>query len=853
MATKLNGKHLVIVESPQKARTLERYLGEDFVVEASVGHVVDLPKSGLGVDVESGFEPEYVPIRGKAQVLASLRRAAREASDVLLATDPDREGEAIAYHIARQLGLEVGSERCRRITFNEITRTAVLAAIEHPGEIDVRRFEAQQARRILDRLVGYKLSPLLWKKISPVDPVSRRTLSAGRVQSVAVRLAVERERERRAFRSASYWDLNAHLRSRGQAFTGDLVALGGRRLATGKDFDEATGRLREGRGVLQLNERAVRELADRLAALPFRVESIEESRSVRRPYPPFTTSSLQQEANRKLNLLAGDTMRTAQRLYEAGHITYMRTDSVQLSSQAIEAARACAQRRYGAEFLSPKPRRFKTTAKGAQEAHEAIRPAGTEMKTASELRLSGREAALYDLIWKRTLATQMADARWRHVKATIAADDARFRASGKVLEFAGFYRAYVEGSDDPDAVLEDRETVLPPLEEGEVLECASLEPVSHETKPPARYTEASLVKALEAEGIGRPSTYAKIMSNIVERGYVRRAGKQLVPTYLAFAVTRLLEEHFPDLVDPGFTAAMEEALDEVAAGNLEWRGYLREFYSGENGFESRLTERESQIDPRTASTLRLSDLEPSVRIGRYGPFLEMERDGEKVTASIPDDIAPADLSNEQAIALLAERAAGPTLLGTDPDSGLGVFRMNGRFGPYVQLGEAEEDGPKPKRASLLPGMEPENVTLELALKLISLPRDLGPHPDDGTQVRAGVGRYGPYVVHAGDFRSLKPGDDVLEIGLERALELLAEPKKGRRRGRKVEPLREIGAHPDDGEPVLLFEGRYGPYVKHGKENASLPKGHDVESVTLEDAVQWLAEKATRPRTRKGKR
>ncbi len=841
-------RHLVIVESPAKARTLEGYLGDGYTVEASVGHVLDLPKSGLGVDVESGFEPEYVTIEGKGPVLKKLRSAAKKAGLILLATDPDREGEAIAYHIALQLGYEEGEdgERFKRITFNEITRSAVLAALEHPVGLNLKRVEAQQARRILDRLVGYKLSPLLWKKINP-------GLSAGRVQSVAVRLLVERERARRAFHSARFWDLRAQLQADGRSFAADLTHLAGAPLATGKDFDERSGELKTGVDVLWMDEASAAALRDRLADEVFSVASLEEKQSKRSPYAPFTTSSLQQEANRKLNLGARRTMRIAQRLYEDGLITYMRTDSVQLSEQAIVAIREKVKARYGAEYLSDKPRRFRTKTKGAQEAHEAIRPAGTRMPTAQELGLEGGARALYDLIWKRTVATQMAEARQKHLTALIEADDAVFRATGKVVEFAGFFRAYVEGRDDPEAALEDQEVVLPELAEGQQVACNELEALSHETKPPARYTDATLVKALESEGIGRPSTYAAIIATILDRGYAERQNKQLIPSFIAFAVTHLLEDHFPDLVDTGFTADMEDSLDAIASGTVDWRSYLRDFYSGAEGFEARVSEHEGAIDPREASTVELSDMRPRVRIGRYGPFLELERDGERLTAPIPEGVAPADLTDEEAISLIEKRAQGPEELGVDPATGESVYLLTGRFGPYVQLGETDEDGAKPPRASLPDTVSPERVTLDIALKLLAMPSSLGSHPDTDQPVKVGIGRYGPYVVHEGDYRSLQAEDDPLDITLDRALELLAQPKRRGRRGAGSKPIREIGGHPGDDEPIAVYKGRYGPYVRHKKTNASLPKGVEPEDVTIDMALELLEARRQRDAAKKSKK
>ena len=835
--------NLVIVESPAKARTLESYLGAGFSVQASVGHVRDLPKKGLGVDVENGFEPEYVTIEGKEPVLRKLRAAAAKADSILLATDPDREGEAIAYHIVEALTARKKTlrERFRRVTFNEITKGAVLAALEEPGEIDLPRIEAQQARRILDRLVGYRVSPLLWKKIKP-------GLSAGRVQSVAVRLLVERERERRAFRSGTWWRLRAHLAADGHAFTAELAALDGVAIASGRDFDERTGALKSGRKVVLLDGERAEALRGRLDDATFTVVKLQEKRSKRSPYPPFTTATLQQEANRKLNLGARETMRIAQALYEAGQITYMRTDSVTLSEAAISAIRSRVAARYGKEYLSPAPRRYKTKSRSAQEAHEAIRPSGTDMRTAAELGLTGRHKALYDLIWKRAVATQMADARLRHLNVQVDAEEARFRAAGKVIEFPGFFRAYVEGSDDPDAALENQETVLPDMREGQALDKRKLESRKHETKPPPRFTDAALVKELEADGIGRPSTYAAIISTVVDRGYAVRQSKQLVPTFIAFAVTGLLEDHFPDLVDTGFTADMEEELDEIARGNVDWRSYLADFYSGGNGLEARLLEREAAIDPREASTVRLHDLTPRVRIGRYGPFLELERNGDRLTASLPDDVAPADLSEEEAIDLLKKRAEGPDRLGEDPDSGETIYLMEGRYGPYVQRGETG-DGGKPKRSSLPKGMQPEDVTLATGLKLLSMPAPLGPHPESGDPVKVGIGRYGPYVVHQKDFRSLTGNDDPLEITFERAMELLSQPKTRGRRA-SATPLREVGAHPDDGEPVAIYKGRYGPYVKHGKTNASLPKAMEPDEVTVGVALDLLRKRKERDATRK---
>jgi DNA topoisomerase-1 len=845
MAKVDKARHLVIVESPHKAGTLKRYLGSDYLVEATKGHVVDLPKAGLGVDVDNDFEPQYEDISGRKSVVGKLRAEARKAERIFLATDPDREGEAIAYHIARKLGYPEEDGRFKRVRFTEVTRQAVLAAMADPGSIDHQRVDAQQARRVLDRLVGYGLSPLLWKKISPVDPVSRQPLSAGRVQSVAVRLTVLRELERRSFRRSEYWDLRANLQADGGAFEARLCSLDGRSLATGQDFDRTTGALRDGKLFLVLDEQGAAEAAERLAEAPFAVAGVEHKESQRSPYEPFRTSTLQKEANLKLNLRATETMRIAQRLYESGHITYMRTDSAHLSEQAIDAIRDRVESQFGGDFLSAKPRRFKTRSKSAQEAHEAIRPAGVAMHSAEELGLTGREGALYALIWKRTLACQMANARLHLVTVTVEADGAEFRASGKTIEFPGFFRAYVEGTDDPEAALENREEFLPALAEGDRLECLALLPEQHQTQSPPRYTQPSLTDALEAAGVGRPGTYAPILANVVDRGYVRVHGKQLVPTFTAFAVTQLLERHFDDLVDLDFTSAMEEALDKIAAGHIDWHEYLRRFYSGEKGFARRLERKESEIDAREASTLLFEDLDPiHVRIGRFGPFLARAVGDETLTASIPPDVAPADLTSELADEILRRKQEGGEPLGTDAGTGLPVFCLTGRFGPFVQLGEQETGGEKPKRVSLPKGMVAEEVDLVTAVGLLSLPRELGRHPDSGGPVKAGIGRYGPYVVHDGEYRSLERQDDVLTVGMERALELLSQPKRGRRRS-APRLLRELGEHPDDGSPIQILEGRYGPYVKHGKTNASLPKDLSAEEVTLERAQELLAARKAR--------
>jgi DNA topoisomerase-1 len=837
---------LVIVESPTKAKTIRKYLPSGYQVEASMGHVRDLPASAseipaqykgeawarLGVDVEHDFDPLYVIPSGKKKVVTQLRKQLKEADELILATDEDREGESIGWHLVEILKPKVPIQR---MVFHEITQEAIEQALQQTREIDENLVRAQETRRILDRLVGYTISPLLWKKIAP-------KLSAGRVQSVAVRLLVERERERRAFKSGAYWDLKALLNKRPDKpehrFEAELVSVGGVRVASGRDFDENTGKIAEGKEVLLLNEEETNALRARLLDGLWRVAGLDERISERSPAPPFTTSTLQQEANRKLGMSAKETMRVAQSLYENGYITYMRTDSVNLSDQAINAARRRVTELYGADYLYDKPRRYKTKSKAAQEAHEAIRPAGDQMLPADHLPISGQERRLYDLIWKRTVATQMANARLRFTTATIEVEDAVFKASGRTILFPGFFRAYVEGSDDPEAALEDQDTSLPPLSIDEEVDCRELEAVGHETKPPARYTEASLVKALEAEGIGRPSTYATIIDTIMQRGYAFKQRKELVPTFTAFAVTELMENHFDELVDVQFTAEMEQQLDEIADGDLDYLTYLRNFFLGEMGLENQVRTKEANIDPRVASSVALSDLgETEIRIGQFGPFIAREQEGERVTASLPSDLPPADLSADLVEQLLSQKTEGPEALGADPATEKPVYLKIGPYGPYVQLGDEGENGKKPKRTSLLKGMEPGDVDLDLALRLLELPRTLGQHPETGKVVKAAVGRFGPYVSHDGVFASVKAPDNVLEIELDRALELLAQKKKGSTKS----VLKELGEHPDGG-PIQVLDGRYGPYVKYKRTNATLPKDVDPASVTLEMALQLIEEK-----------
>ncbi|NQE33273.1 type I DNA topoisomerase [Microcoleus asticus] len=842
---------LVIVESPTKARTIRNFLPSTYRVEASMGHVRDLPSSAeeipeavkgekwaqLGVNVEADFEPLYVIPKDKKKIVKELKDALKDATELILATDEDREGESISWHLLQILKPKVP---IKRMVFHEITREAIRDALTHCRDIDNRVVQAQETRRILDRLVGYTLSPLLWKKIA-------WGLSAGRVQSVAVRLLVRRERERRAFRQGSYWDLKALLEKGKISFDAKLVTVGKVKVANGSDFDENTGQIISGRRVLLLNEEQARALLSRIQNKPWTVTNLEERPVTRKPSPPFTTSTLQQEANRKLRLGARETMRIAQSLYERGFITYMRTDSVHLSEQAIAAARSCVQELYGSEYLSPQPRKYTTKSKGAQEAHEAIRPAGSTFRTPQQTGLDGIDFRLYDLIWKRTVASQMADSRQTHVTVLTQVEDAGFRSSGKRIDFPGFLRAYVEGSDDPNAALEDQEVILPALKVGDKPNCQDLEAVGHETQPPARYTEASLVKMLESEGVGRPSTYASIIGTIVDRGYAKLIANALIPTFTAFAVTTLLETHFPDLVDTGFTSRMEQTLDEIATGEAKWLPYLQKFYTGETGLATQVKEQESQIDAKVARTVVLENISAKVCIGKFGAYLESESEEGLVKASIPQDLTPADLDPEQVEFLLKQKTEGPEKLGLHPETGEPIYVLIGSYGPYVQLGEVSETNKKPKRASLPKGTDKDSVTLDMAVSLLTLPRLLGTHPETGAKVQANLGMYGPYVVHdqgklGKDYRSIKPPDDVLTIELDRALEMLAQPKAVRGSSKTATPLKELGAHPESGEPLNVYDGRYGPYVKHGDINASLSKDESVENFTLQRALELLATK-----------
>ena len=839
---------LVIVESPTKARTIRQFLPSNFEVLASMGHVRDLPKgageipaamkkekwSRIGVNTTEDFEPLYVVPKEKKKVVKNLKDALKGATQLLLATDEDREGESISWHLMQLLKPKIPT---RRMVFHEITKKAINKALGETREIDMELVQAQETRRILDRLFGYELSPLLWKKVAP-------RLSAGRVQSVSVRLLVKRERERRSFKKASYWDLKALLSKDEINFESKLFSVDGKKVANGSDFDEKTGLLKVGNRSLILDEKQALNLLNSLKKEKWEVNKIEKKPTTRRPVPPFTTSTLQQESNRKLRLSARETMRCAQGLYERGYITYMRTDSVHLSQQAIDASRQCVLKKYGSKYLSEKPRQYNANAINAQEAHEAIRPAGEQFKTPAETELVGRDLALYELIWKRTVASQMADAKLTMLNTEISVGDAIFKSSGKTIDFAGFFRAYVEGSDDPSAALEQQEVILPNLLVGSSLNIVKNEIIPHETKPPSRYTEAALVKILEKEGIGRPSTYASIIGTIVDRGYAQISSNSLAPTFTAFAVTALLEEHFPELVDTTFTAKMESSLDEISSGNLEWLPYLETFYKGKNGLEIKVQKTEGNIDGKAYRQVDFDDLPCVVRIGSNGPWLEgtkLDDSGNEIQAkgNLPMDITPGDLDKKKVDQILS----GPSDLGQDPKSGEKVFLRFGPYGPYVQLGNNENNQEKPRRASLPKELKTDDLTLEQALELLSLPRLLGEHPEGGI-IEADRGRFGPYVrwiknEKDSENRSLKKEDNVFTVDLKRALEVLSMPKLGRG-GREV--LKDLGKPDGSKDKIQIFNGPYGMYAKYGKVNVSLPKDTDLEKLSLDEVLNLLNEK-----------
>ena len=885
-------RRLVIVESPAKAKTIAGYLGAGYDVEASVGHIRDLaqpselpaemkkgPFGKFAVDVDNGFEPFYVVDVDKRKKVAELKRLLKDADELYLATDEDREGEAIAWHLLETLQPKVP---VHRMVFHEITREALQRALESTRELDNRLVDAQETRRILDRLYGYELSPVLWRKV-------RQGLSAGRVQSVATRLVVERERERMAFRSAGYWDLTAAFAPKEQdagAFAARLTSVDGARVATGKDFDDL-GRLRSA-STLHLDQVAATTLAAALDGVDVTVRSVEEKPYTRRPAAPFTTSTLQQEASRKLRFSSRHAMRVAQTLYENGFITYMRTDSTVLSGEALSAARSQAAELYGPEYVPDKPRLYTSKSKNAQEAHEAVRPAGDRFRTPAQVsgQLRGDEFRLYELIWKRTVASQMADARGSTASVRLAARatdgrDAEFSASGTVITFRGFLAAYEEGRDEGRVSSDaerDAERRLPAMSVGDLLDVRELEVLGHETSPPPRFTEASLVKALEERGIGRPSTYASTISTIVDRGYVGMRGNALVPSWLAFAVTRLLEEHFPRLVDYDFTAGMEGDLDKIAGGDEDRSQWLQRFYFGDGeGAEGLkgMADDLDDIDARDISTVPLGE-GVVLRVGRYGPYVEViGPDGEPQRATVPDDLAPDELTVEKARELLTMSEDDGRVLGVDPATGRTLVVRAGRYGPYVtEVIEEPDDGAgvaavvpgepggptkpkkaakkaakktvaiKPRTASLFAGMTPESVTLQEALRLMSLPRVVGADPETGDEITAQNGRYGPYLKKGADSRTIASEALLFDITLEQALVIYTEPKRGRG-ATSAPPLRELGDDPVSGGPVVVKDGRFGAYVTDGEFNATLRKEDEVESITLERAAELLADKRAR--------
>jgi DNA topoisomerase-1 len=857
-------KPLVIVESPAKAKTISSFLGSGYQVESSIGHIRDLPRSAadipaaykgeawarLGVDVDNDFKPVYVVTRDKRDHVRRLKALVKDASELYLATDEDREGESIAWHLLEVLAPRVP---VRRMVFHEITRPALERAVRESRDLDRRLVDAQETRRILDRLYGYEVSPVLWKKVMPA-------LSAGRVQSVATRLIVERERARMRFVTASFWDLSGVFtpdKDRASSFGADLMSLDGKRLVAGRDFGE-DGVVNPAVDVVRLDEEAARQLAARLESSGFTVRSVEEKPWRRTPHAPFMTSTLQQEAGRKLRFSAARTMRVAQDLYEAGYITYMRTDSTTLSDEALQAARDQARSLYGDAFVPERPRRYDKKVKNAQEAHEAIRPAGDRFRTPDDTGLHGDRRRLYELVWMRTVASQMTDAVGQSVVIRLGAMsaagqggdllpaapiDAEFGTSGRVITFPGFLRAYVEGADDPDAELEDREVRLPALAVGDTLAVLSLDAEGHSTQPPARYTEASLVKAMEDMGVGRPSTYASILDTIEQRGYVWKKGNAMVPSWTAFAVTNLLERHFGELVDYGFTASMEEDLDEIARGGQESIPWLTRFYFGNGGgpgLKKLVSEHLAEIDARDINSIPIGgpDSDLVVRVGRYGPYLQS---GEE-RAPIPEDLPPDELTVERATQLL-EAGSTDRELGIEPASGLPVVVRAGRFGPYVQVGGADDaGGARPRTASLLQRMDPATVTMEDALRVLSLPRLVGVDPSTGEEIIASNGRYGPYLKRGGDSRSLEDEEQLFTVGMDDAVALFAQPKTRRGRGAAAAPLRELGTDPESRAAIVVREGRFGPYVTDGTTNASLRKGDTVEGITHERAVELLADR-----------
>jgi DNA topoisomerase-1 len=856
---------LVIVESPAKARKIGEFLGRDYVVESSIGHIRDLPNNAadtpakikdkpwgrLAVDVDNGFEPYYVVPRDKKSHISKLKSLLKDADELFLATDEDREGEAIAWHLLDELKPKVP---VHRMVFHEITKPAILAAAENPRELDMDLVEAQEARRILDRLYGYEVSPVLWRKIMS-------GLSAGRVQSVATRLVVDREQERIKFRVASYWDLEGTFDAGAdhdqRMFPAKLHSVDGKRVARGSDFD-STGTLKSGKAELVHLDRAHAEaLSAALQDTTYAVRSVESKPYRRSPYAPFRTTTMQQEASRKLGFSASSTMSVAQRLYENGFITYMRTDSTTLSGAAVGAARDQVRELYGAEYLPDSPRTYASKVKNAQEAHEAIRPAGDSFRTPAQTGLTGDQFRLYELIWMRTVASQMKDATGQSVSIRLggtaeSGEDVVFSASGRVITFHGFLKAYVEGTDDAAAARDDQETRLPALSEGDAVSAASVTPHGHETKPPARYTEATLIRELEEREIGRPSTYASIIKTIIDRGYVYKKGTALVPAWLAFSVVRLLVEHFPRQISYEFTARMEDVLDDIAGGRRDRNTELAEFYFGSGDVEGlkQLVSGLGDIDAKELATFPLAGPDGAesgivLRVGKYGPYLEGPGDDGAAAgkrANVPDDLPPDELTLVKAKELLANPAGEETPLGRHPETGLEVVAKNGRFGPYVTelLPEDAPKSAKPRTGSLFESMSLDTVTLDEAVRLLSLPRVVGTDAE-GVEITAQNGRYGPYLKKGTDSRSLTAEGQIFDITLDEALAIYAQPKQ-RGRGAATAPLKELGNDPVSGQPVVVKAGRFGEYVTDGEYNATLRKDDAVESITLERAAELLEER-----------
>ena len=821
--------NLIIVESPSKAKTLKRFLGDDYQIEASVGHIRDLPKNELGVDVDNGFKPTYVASKDKSKVITQLKKLLKNASTLYLATDPDREGEAIAWHLMELLDPKIP---VKRLAFHEITKTAIQESFDHIRDIDQSLVSAQETRRILDRLWGYLVSKKLWFNV-------KGGLSAGRVQSPAVKIVVDREKERTRFIESKYWSITAQFDSKGDFFEARLKELDSQKIAIGKDFDKETGKLTNS-NLLALDKTKAESLAETFPNSSWKVNKVEQKPTIQNPYPPFITSTLQQEGIRKLRMSSQQVMRTAQRLYEDGYITYMRTDSISLSTEALNASRKAIQSLYGAEYLPDKPRVFKSKVKNAQEAHEAIRPAGSTFKNPKDVqgKLDDREWKLYDMIWKRTLASQMKSAKLLKTSVEISNGAAIFNANGKVIEFPGFLKVYVEEIDDSKNERDDKESILPTMQEGETLMGKEFTPNQHFTKPSPRFTEASLVKELEALGIGRPSTYAAIMGNIQNRGYARKVNGALIPTFTAYAVVQFLERNFTDMVNLQYTVNLENTLDAISRNEMKSEDFLTNFYKGENGTAGLESLLDNEVDKEKSRTImELKDdagKTITVKIGRYGVYIQ---DGETNT-TLPEESIPSELNFESAMASLQKKAEGPKELCSHPESGEPVLLKDGRFGPYVQCGD--------KMKSLLPGMVLDEVTPDIALNLIALPKDLGKHPESGDVVKSDIGRYGPYIRCGKTTRSVTAPDSILDLSIERAVEILATEKT--KAGTRV--IKELGIDPKTKVTIEIKDGRYGAYVTDGKINATLTKGTDPNTLTLETAIQLIADKKAKGPTKK---